>query len=117
MMRSAFGYGSGRSKTALTMLKIAVFAPIPSARVKIATAENAGLLSNCRKAKRNWFIALLRSERDDRIDMSCAAGRDKTGNQRNRRERDDCGHERGGVERADVIKQRHQCAADCERAE
>ena len=32
------------------MLKIAVFAPIPSARVTIAIAANAGLRRNARKA-------------------------------------------------------------------
>ena len=44
MIRFASGYGSGRSRTALTMLKIAVFAPIPSARVRIETAAKAGFL-------------------------------------------------------------------------
>jgi hypothetical protein len=36
-------YGSGRSETPFTMLKIAVLAPIPSARVRIATAAKARL--------------------------------------------------------------------------
>ena len=36
--RSACGYGSGRSSTALTMLNIAVLAPTPSASVRIATS-------------------------------------------------------------------------------
>src|SRR5437016_2269567 len=56
MIRFASGYGSGRSRTALTMLKMAVFAPMPSARVMIATAANPGFLINCRKASRRLFI-------------------------------------------------------------
>src|SRR5258708_763256 len=36
--RSAFTYGSGRITTALTTVKIALFAPMPSARVAIAMA-------------------------------------------------------------------------------
>ena len=35
--REAFGYGSGFRTTPLTTLKIAVFAPIPSASVKTVT--------------------------------------------------------------------------------
>ena len=36
--RSGSGYGSGFSSTPLTTLKIALFAPIPSASVRIVTA-------------------------------------------------------------------------------
>src|SRR5215217_3918280 len=56
MILSAFGYGSGRSNTALTMLKIAVLAPIPSASVITATEENAGFLMSCRSARRRLLI-------------------------------------------------------------
>src|SRR5262249_12187402 len=59
MIRSASGYGSGRSRTALTMLKMAVFAPIPSARVMIATAENAGFLISWRTANRRLFMTTI----------------------------------------------------------
>src|SRR6266436_2453459 len=83
MIRSASGYGSGRSNTALTMLKIAVFAPMPSASVTIATAENAGFLINCRKASRRLLI----TKGDHRIDASRATRRDKTGRGR------DCGQQ------------------------
>src|SRR5439155_9128880 len=49
-MRSASGYGSDRSRTPLTTLKIAVVAPIPSASVIVVTRTNAG-------ARRNWRLA------------------------------------------------------------
>src|SRR5437762_3959341 len=52
MIRSASGYGSGRSKTALTMLKIAVFAPMPSASVRIAITLKLGCFRSMRKAYR-----------------------------------------------------------------
>jgi hypothetical protein len=59
MIRSASGYGSGRSKTALTMLKIAVFAPMPSASVKIAITLKPGCFRSMRKAYRiSCFISL-----------------------------------------------------------
>src|ERR1700730_1640942 len=80
MIRSASGYGRGRRRTALTMLKMAVFAPIPSPSVMIATAENAGFLINCRKARRRLLI----TKRDHRIDPGCATRRDETGGGRDR---------------------------------
>ena len=40
--RSAFGYWSGLSRTALTTEKIAVFAPTPTASVSTATAVKPG---------------------------------------------------------------------------
>ena len=46
----ASGYGSGRSRTASTMLKIAVLAPIPSARMPMTAAVKPGLLRSQRKA-------------------------------------------------------------------
>ena len=42
--------GSGFSSTALTRLKIAVFAPMPSASVRIATPVNPGLPRSVRSA-------------------------------------------------------------------
>jgi hypothetical protein len=42
------GYGKGRHSTASTMLKIAVFAPLPSASASSATAVNPG----CRRSMR-----------------------------------------------------------------
>ncbi len=40
--RSGWSYGNGRKSTAFTTLKIAVFAPIPSANVRMATHANVG---------------------------------------------------------------------------
>ena len=42
-------YGYGRSSTAFTTLKIAVFAPIPNASVSAATAVKPGLLRSVRR--------------------------------------------------------------------
>jgi hypothetical protein len=39
MMRSASGYGSGRSSTPLITLKIAVLAPMPSPSVRMNASE------------------------------------------------------------------------------
>src|SRR5258708_27875829 len=79
MIRSASGYGSGRRRTALTMLKIAVFAPIPRASVTIATAAKPGFLRNCRSASRKLFI----TKRGDGIDACGAARGNETGNRGN----------------------------------
>src|SRR5438270_13541266 len=79
-MRCASGYGSGRSKTALTMLKIAVFAPMPSASVRTATRVNPGDLRSWRRANLRSLI-LFCSQRDYRIDAYGAAGWYKTGKQ------------------------------------
>jgi hypothetical protein len=56
--KSRFGSwnGAGRSSTALMTLKIAVFAPMPSASVSTATAVKPGFLSNCRQANRRSFM-------------------------------------------------------------
>src|SRR3954470_4728097 len=48
--RSAFLYGSGCSRTALTTEKMAAFAPIPSARAATATRLKRGFLNTARKA-------------------------------------------------------------------
>ncbi len=42
-MRSESGYGRGLSKAPYTKLNIALFAPIASAMVAMATAEKPGL--------------------------------------------------------------------------
>ena len=49
--RSGSVYGSGRSSTALTTLKIAVLAPMPRAIVRMAVTVNAGFLRSVRAAK------------------------------------------------------------------
>ena len=46
------GYGRGRSMTASTTLKIAVFAPMPSASVSTTAAVKAGALRSARTAYR-----------------------------------------------------------------
>ena len=54
--RSGFGYGNGRKTITLRALKIAVFAPIPKARVKSAAEAKAGVLRNERTACRRSRI-------------------------------------------------------------
>ena len=48
--RSAFAYGSGRSSSAFTTVKMAVFAPMPIASDRIATAAKPGLWTSARSA-------------------------------------------------------------------
>ncbi len=50
--RSASGYGRGRRRIALITLKIAVLAPMPSARVRTATRVKAGVRRRARVPKR-----------------------------------------------------------------
>jgi len=51
-IRSASRYGSGRRRTLLTTLKMAMFAPMPSASVRIATVEKPGDFVSDRAAYR-----------------------------------------------------------------
>jgi len=48
--RSCSGYGSGRSRTPFTTLNIAELAPMPNARVTMATIVNAGARLKLRPA-------------------------------------------------------------------
>ena len=50
--------GNERSNSASTTVKIAVFAPMPSASVRTATAVKPGFSSNWRKANLRSFITL-----------------------------------------------------------
>src|SRR5258707_15846027 len=50
--RSGSGNGKGRSKTAFTTVKIAVFAPMPRASERTATPVKTGDRANIRRAKR-----------------------------------------------------------------
>jgi hypothetical protein len=50
--RSESGKGRERSNTPFTTEKIAVLAPMPSARVMTATAANPGAFRTCRAANR-----------------------------------------------------------------
>jgi hypothetical protein len=47
--RSAFGKGSGRNSSAFTRLKIAVLAPMPMARIRMAMSEKAASRRSVRK--------------------------------------------------------------------
>src|ERR1700681_2330738 len=49
--RAGSRYGSGRRRTPLTTLKIAAFAPMPSASVTRATTVRPGRFASLRKAK------------------------------------------------------------------
>src|SRR5207302_3797525 len=64
--RSGCAYGSGRSSTAFTTLKIAVVAPMPRASVRIAAAANPGAPRNVRTAyRRSWLSASSIAEPGD----------------------------------------------------
>src|SRR4051812_16118144 len=54
-MRSGSENGRSRSRTAFTTLKIAVFAPIPSASAQIATSVKPGDFRSVRNANRISF--------------------------------------------------------------
>src|SRR5690348_7587544 len=71
------GYGSGLSRTALTTLKMAVFAPMPSASVSTATAVKPGCFNNWRMANLRSFI----TQRLHRIDFRGPARRQPAGEQ------------------------------------
>src|SRR6266550_7249055 len=79
--RSGSLNGNGRSNTASTTLKMAVFAPMPSASVSTATAVKPGFFSNWRKANFRSFI----TQRLHRIDLRCTA----SGNPRREQPRED----------------------------
>src|SRR3954470_2882404 len=56
---SALGYGSGLSRTALSVAKIAVVAPMPTASVAIAATGTAGARRRLRSAKRMSCSSVL----------------------------------------------------------
>src|SRR5438046_7757251 len=102
-MRSAAGYGNGRTSTASTTLKMAVQAPMPSASESTAAAVKPGRARNTRAAYlrscHSLFIAQpssFISQRDHRIDLRRAARRDVAGDERDERQhdRDQCERER-----------------------
>ena len=66
--RSASGYGTGFNNTASTTEKIAVFAPIPSARVRTATVAKPGDFRKLRRAYRtSWSKASIETSAPVRI--------------------------------------------------
>src|SRR3954468_18843257 len=81
-IRSSSGFWNGRPlrKRSLIKLKMAVFIPIPSARVSTARKVNAGDLRSCRRAKRRsiigsfYWMRSFGAESDDGIDARGAAG-------------------------------------------
>src|SRR5689334_7404449 len=86
---------SGRKRTALTTLKMTVVAPMPRARIMIATAANPGAFRSCRIAYRRscmspviifflTFYFLLVSQGHHGIDLGRAAGGKIACQQRNR---------------------------------
>jgi hypothetical protein len=59
-MRSGDGYGSGLSSTPWTTVNMAVFAPMPSASVRIASAAKPGRLMSIRSAwRRSCVMAVV----------------------------------------------------------
>ena len=64
--QSGSGYGSGRSSTALTTLKMAVLAPMPSARTRIAAIAKPGRLRRTRTAYRRSRPRVSRAGRPRR---------------------------------------------------
>jgi hypothetical protein len=66
--RSASGYGTGFNNTASTTEKIAVFAPIPSARVRTATVVKPGDFRKLRRPyRRSWSRASIETSAPVRI--------------------------------------------------
>src|SRR5437773_963832 len=97
MILSASGYGSGRSRTALTMLKMAVLAPMPSASVRTATKVNPGDLRSWRRANFRSFIL---------FGAQCLNGVDKCGAARRDQTRHQCGdgqYNGGGTEQKWIV--------------
>src|ERR1043166_1247806 len=68
--RPGSAYGSGRSSTALTTLKIAVLAPMPSMRVRVTVSAKPGWR---RSARRAWLKSLRRSPQKGRRNSSRAS--------------------------------------------
>src|SRR6266850_1013102 len=110
--RSDSGYGNGRKSAALTMLKMAVFAPMPSASVSTATAVKPGFFSSWRRANFKSFI----TQGHHRIDSRGAARRNPAGKQRDAEQecRNDCESQRVGGAHT-IQKARHQ-TRQCQRA-
>src|SRR6266581_1809679 len=92
---------------ALTKLKIAVFAPMPSASVSTATVVKPGFFSNWRKANLRSLI----TQSFDRIDLCRPAGWQPASERSNDHQQQRGGDQRGRVGRAYAVKQAHDHAA------
>src|SRR4029077_3549997 len=106
---SECGYGSGRSNTAFTTLKIAVCAPIPRASTRTATNVNPGDLRSWRRANVTSFM-LFGVKRGHWIGFGCAHGWQITCGQCDSGQQDCDQHKGRCVESAHVIEQRMQRA-------
>src|SRR5216110_2398466 len=98
--RSGFLKGSGRSRTPLMTLKIAVFAPMPSASVSTATAVKPGFFSSWRKANLRSFI----TQSLYRINFRRAAGGQIAGQECDHDERQPNSDERYRIVGLDLIQ-------------
>src|SRR4026209_1729400 len=99
--RSALSYARGRNSTALTTLKIAVLAPMPSASVSTATAGKPGFFRNWRGGN---FRSLM-AQRLHRIDFRCAARGEPAGQEADRGEHHCNSNQRGWIVRLYPEKQ------------
>src|SRR5947209_7457888 len=68
--RSGWRYGRGCRRTALTMLKMTLVAPIPRASVMITTALKLGFLVNMRNPKRTSWINVSTTDTSSRSTAS-----------------------------------------------
>src|SRR5262245_38148525 len=106
-------------------LKIEVFRPIPSARVRTAMTVNPGDLRSCRNAKRNSFMIAVSlkssssfgSHRDNWIDTRGTTRWHTAGDQSDDDQRNYGCDYRSNINCAHVVKQRHQRAASGNRTD
>src|SRR6266576_569377 len=96
--------GRGRRRMVLTKLKMAVFAPMPSASVSTATAVKPGFFSSWRKANLRSFITQCLH----RIDTRSASRRQPGSEQRHQQEQQRHASERQRIGGFDVVEQRLQ---------
>src|SRR5207244_1756069 len=104
----------GLNNTALTTLKMAVFAPIPSASVSTATRANPGDLRSWRKASLKSFM-LLGAQSLNRVDTCGTARWEQTRHQCDRREQNCCAAEQHWIVRRNLIELRRDQLAERER--
>src|SRR6476469_8057344 len=111
--RSGSWNGSPFRKRSLISEKIAVFSPIPSARVTTAMTVNPGDLRSCRNAKRISFMIAVSlkvflsfcAQRDDWIHARGAPGWHAAGDQRDCQKRKHGDQDSSGIDGANVVKQ------------
>src|SRR5205809_5266563 len=101
-MRDGSLNGSRRRNRSLIKLKIVVFSPMPSARVRIATSVNPGDLWSWRRANLRSFIS-FGPQRHDWINARRATGWHAAPDQRDSQKRKHCDQHSPGVDGADVV--------------